>query len=174
MTPYLDPAEAIRASRRTTTCAIERNVTLQPGQRIKMGGEAWRVLHVNESRAFCRCENRQEVTVNGATFVATSTRTANISPNSVVEILSDDVATVIHRRSPTVRGWRRSAVPTPVDGVRYGTWFHTTSLAARVMAYIVEHPGATAEELHTAIGQDITSYIQRFAHAGMIEEETQE
>lgn len=79
-------------------------MSLLPGQRFRMldSPDVWRVLHVNGSRAHCTSERRETVTMptvdpktgekGTRTFTASSARTIDISPNSVVQLVEDGEA----------------------------------------------------------------------------------
>jgi hypothetical protein len=61
---------------------------LRKGQRFIMDGHTWRVLYVNPSRAHCACVDRQTVTIKGRSFLAHSTKTTDLSPDTCVEVLA--------------------------------------------------------------------------------------
>lgn len=61
---------------------------LHKGQRFTMGGLRWRVEYVNFSRAHCVTIMRERVRVKERSFVARKRLTADISPNTCVELLS--------------------------------------------------------------------------------------
>src|SRR5580765_5172600 len=83
-------------------------MVLKTGTRFKFHGfdEIWRVLLVNESRAHCVSESREQVTLGARTFQATSRKTTDISPNADVEVLTEmpgyrEVTTPPPTRVPT-------------------------------------------------------------------------
>lgn len=71
---------------------------LRPGDRFELNNKTWRVIHVNASRAHCASESKEQVTQKEwnkktqdyklRTYTVTSRDTIDISPNSVVEVLS--------------------------------------------------------------------------------------
>lgn len=68
---------------------------LRKGQRFELGGAKWRVVYVNQSRAHCVSAETRTVTVHDRksdtdrTFVATSSRSMDISPNTPLELLKE-------------------------------------------------------------------------------------
>jgi hypothetical protein len=68
---------------------------LKKGQKFTIGNAKWKVAYVNNSRAHCTSENTHEVTVTDKatgeprSFMAHSTATMDISPNSDVDVMMD-------------------------------------------------------------------------------------
>lgn len=149
---------------------------LLPGQRFTHAGKAWHVLSVNDSRAHCKCEAAQQVTVDGRTFTATSGQSIDISPNSVVEMLEGLVtiapprqrapkpdkmeARVVALAKPTGTGWYRTGTPATL---RAG------SRLAEVADYIITHPGAHAEDVVRVLGKSAGQIVQDLKRKGLVE-----
>lgn len=149
---------------------------LQPGQRFTHAGKAWHVLSVNESRAHCKCEAAQQVTVDGRTFTATSGQTIDISPNSEVEILEGTVEIL----APRVKREKTNKMEARVTELAKTTgagWYRTTlsatlragSRLAEVEAYIVKHPGQAIPSIISALGKGADQIVADLRRKGLVE-----
>lgn len=62
---------------------------LRKGQRFTLDGTSYRVAYVTASRAHCISVSRQSVTIGGRTFLATSSRTLDLSPNACPDLCAE-------------------------------------------------------------------------------------
>jgi len=160
-------------------------MTLVAGQRFKLGDSTWVVVHVNESRAHCKSERREPVTVKNydwkkdqetvRTFEATSRKTIDISPNSIVEMLDDDAPAEMLRvvpvdePEPVVRHTTRVA-----DGGWYALEVASTikpgSRMETVLLHIASHPGLSTQQITEALGKSTDAQIiQDLKRKGLVE-----
>jgi hypothetical protein len=111
--------------------------TLAAGQRFRMlagGEEIWRVLHVNDSRAHCASEKQEQVTMGDRSFVATSRRTIDISPNSIVEFV--DASAV---PEPVVRQGKSKPVTPGAYVIRQGDTYLRRVQISQAPGYRYDH-----------------------------------
>lgn len=141
---------------------------LKPGQRFLMGGNVWRVLHVNDSRAHIKCEKQQQVTIGERSFTAKTGETANISPNSLVEMLPDadpglpEMLHVLPPEGPVQpgQGWHRTDAQVLIrDGSRL----------EKVLVYLTAFPGSTSAQLVAALGKGADQICADLKRKGMVE-----
>lgn len=133
-----------------------------------MGGNVWRVLHVSDLRAHCKCEKQQQVTIGTRTFIARTGETTDISPNSLVEMLPDadpgppEMLHVLPPEGPVQpgQGWHRTSLQ---DVTRKGSRMET------VLVYLVEHPGGTSAQLVAALGKGADQIVQDLKRKGLVE-----
>jgi hypothetical protein len=67
---------------------------LKKGQRFTLDGTSYRVAYVTASRAHCISVSRQPITIGGRTFLATSARSLDLSPNACPDLCADILRTL--------------------------------------------------------------------------------